>query len=164
MAFGPVSSTHFNSDPTIGIWVMGIAVLLIIWFFVNDRRRSRALRKGVEERGWQWMGEALPYYFPERDLFNDSRPLRISNALSGSVRGVEFICCDCTLGEGRHKTHLTLLGACSKSNPFAVKRFDLSLDSSHAEEWFGLTLAESNRLSGRIMSAEEIFSIAESVA
>jgi hypothetical protein len=164
MAFGPVSSTHFDPDPTIGIWVVGIGVPLIIWFFVNDRRRSRALRRGVEERGWQWMGEAVPYYFPERDLVNDFRPLRISNAFSGSVHGIEFICCDCTLGEGRHKTHLTLLGACTESNPFAVKRFDLSLDSSRAEGWFGLTLAESNLLNGRIMSAEEIFSIAEGIA
>jgi hypothetical protein len=164
MAFGPVSNTHFDSDPTIGIWVMGIAVPLLIWFFVNDRRRSRALSKGVEERGWQWMWEAVPYYFPERHLLNDSRPLEISNAFAGSVRGTEFISCDCTLGEGKGKKHLTLIGARSQSDPFGVRKFDLSVDSTNVEGWFGLTLTEPSWLRGRMMPAEQIFSIIESIA
>jgi hypothetical protein len=161
--FGPVSAAATDSNPIFGIVGFVAVVTFLSVNLVTAHRRSHAIDLGVAERRWQWIGEALPYYFPTHDLIESTSDFRVQSAFAGVVRGAEFICCDCILGQGRHKTYITLIGVRSALDPFGVKKFDNSYNTTHAGEWFGLTLSGNGWSGSRFMSAKQVFAAIESI-
>ncbi len=161
MSFGPVSSAANSSDSSVmgsmlGLLFIAISVSFVLIQLFLYLKRNRDIRMMVVRHSWQWLGEALPYSLPERELLslNSTRDdIEISNAFAGTIRDIEFVCCDCTLGGNKHKKSVTLIAARSDENPFSVSRWDSSYHSTNADGWIALLPDKKHTLPVSIIEA-----------
>jgi hypothetical protein len=145
MNFGPVSEMAKDSGRAVNQSIFGLIVAVIFMVFgvaqiLMSLKRGRDLRALVMRRSWQWIGEDLPHYIRERALLSvdDRQDVEITHAFTGTVQGVEFVCCDCKLGRGKGSKSVTLIAARSDENPFSVNRWDSSYHATSDQGWVAL--------------------------
>jgi hypothetical protein len=172
MFFGPVSDAASTNGASGGTSLWGFVpfaggVCFVGFVYFRRRQGGRSLKTLAKEHGWTCNGEKLPSGLDLRTLCNTSRSIRISNAIDGSQRGIDFVAFDCIIGEGRTRSEFSAVAARSQDNPFGAERFDPSLGVSRINDWFLLRREmhgiEVHSPGYFLMSATEMISVIESI-
>lgn len=143
-----------------------LAILsMLVGGWIRQRKRVKASRYAVTQRGWTWIGKGLPVYLPARELLNEPyTPMQVSNAFAGTQRGLEFLAFDCVLGQGRQRKYRSMVAVLADHNPFEVERFNPELAVTEAAGWFALRREAAGILfRSRKMDAVETVAIIDSL-
>ncbi len=96
--------------------------------------RAKQIRQYAQNRGYAYLGEALPESFPLRET-SVSRAISITNAVAGDQSGKKLLLFDCTFGSGKARRSQTVVAARGHEESFGPAWSGPFLLTEEAGDW-----------------------------
>ena len=119
----------------IGLTAMVVVFVSVAgWNWFSERRRTRQIKDYANSLSFDYIGAALPPYFPLRKT-SAGRATSFQNAIAGRKNGTEVIVFDCRFGSGKSRSYRTVVAVFGAAQRFGVARFGPSLVSEEVDGW-----------------------------